>query len=279
MNAREKQIAINKYNNDKLYNLGRGRPAISKALTKPLRQTLRQILLFAMEHEPQILLYGFGLAVYTIPTPLLSRIRGKKSEGVSNRHLNYLCAMGLLVKVPQSTETDIVSMQLLTDANREFMKQKVPEDANMLHPMNTIRIPKWTPTRLDAIEERTRLLLDNGITAGNISCERLCTSGLYDIACNIYCDNRRNYKRNRYNFNIIRQFISDSIDDKGYCTKAEIYNGLKLREKQIDQALSMYKLVWQHEFNYGPPKKKHKQQYGITGNKWIYTKTKGNISK
>lgn len=275
MNAHDRQIENNRYNMNKLYKLGDGRPAISKALTPALFETLKAILKFANDHEPQILDYVYGQAVYTLTTGRTTyQLRGRKTVGVSNRHFNYLCAMGLLTKIIQSTNLSM--SHLLTTANKEFMSEGVSEDEHMKTPMNTFGIQRWTPFKLNMVEEQTQILLDNNITAGNISSEKLCIAGLYDIADRIYYNNNKIYWKNREIYKAIKQFILNSIDANGYCTKSEIYKGVPYTQKQIEHILKLYKAEWQTELEYGPPTKEHKKQYGITDRRWIFTLNRQN---
>lgn len=273
MNAHDRQIENNKYNMNKLYKLGDGRPAINKALTSALFETLKAILKFANDHEPQILERGYGQAVYTLTTNRLThKLRERQSVSVSDRHFNYLCAMGLLTKITQSTHW--TKAELLTTANQEFLSEGVSEDEHMKHPMNTFGIQRWTPLKLNTVEARTQLLLDNKITAGNISSEKLCVAGLFNIAEEIYFDNNKNYWKNNGIYNTIKQFILSSIDEKGYCTKAEIYQGLQYTRRKIDHVLKLYESEWQTELEYGPPTKEHKKQYSITDRRWIFTRNR-----
>ena len=196
---------------------------------------------------------------YHITTQTVVKLRKKSGEGTANRHLNFLCAMGVLQKYKEkryATKSRI---------NGTVTYRKPPKYL----PMNTFFL---VPLDLEELDNRCKLLIEHKITKGNISSDKL--EEIY-IAKKIYSNNISGLIWKKDSYDRIKEFLEAQIPDKGYATKQDIYENVILNKKHnvsaVDKVLTFYRDSFNEDFRYGRPKKEEKAKYKLTSDSWIIT--------
>ena len=264
--SKQEQIRIIKYNRRKLPQL-RKYPVINKKLTKPLRETLRNILDYAATKTPK---YDDRIGDYYIMTTdeLTYKARKKKTKAsreTTNHHFNMLCLLTLLVKIPQK-KTDRDEM---VEPNRKFT-----EGRNDRTPINVFTIPRWTREYLNIAEDEAMRIEAARISTGNIGNITLRAAGLLDKSDEIYPNNYRKALQNASpDFAIIAELIEMCVADKGYCTRSDLINNLcgTLTPYRIDKLRGQFKAALETFYNYGRPTKEMKRRFNLSGDEHIYT--------
>ena len=110
-----------------LYHLPSGYPGIDYYLgsghpkNEYLRNTVLKILQFLRslyknpDGDNHIIIDGHRYEFFVDNKRLSFRIRKSSGTGTSNRHINFLCAMGIFRKIPQTDDTAIEVNQNLYD--------------------------------------------------------------------------------------------------------------------------------------------------------------------
>ena len=142
--------SILEYNRKRLYklsNVTKKYPSLRIAL-EPVMQDLLDITSYWLKHN--CIGYGSHGMVYFLSTYNGTyKVRKKTTKGVTNRHLNYLCALGLLRKLEQiilygyadGYERRYMKKNLISGVNRKLLRyDKNPEK----EPMNTFEVFKYT---------------------------------------------------------------------------------------------------------------------------------------
>lgn len=267
----ERALEIVEANRNTIYHFPAGYPAISYYLKNDhLRNTLLKILLFLRDRykiqdgKKHIIIDKQKYMFYVSNSRLSFQIRGSSGTGTSNRHINFLCAMGIFRKIPQTEETAI-------KANKN-LKEKNPN----LRYMNVFTFRELKQQELKRIEERSERLKHAGITAGNMSFNQLwyAVTDLQDIATEVYPDRRA---RQDYTetflyrqFQLLRQCINTIIDSYGYATKELINDNLTLPKPQIDQLFKIFREHLKQEYQYKRPNKKEQERFNLPDQRFIY---------
>ena len=141
-----------------IYHLPKGYKHIHKCLDdpkSPVRKDLLDILNYLKKKDP--IIYHQQYVYYLDTTSLTAKVRKKTTRGTSNRHFNFLCALGFFHKVPQ-TEDDMlyINLEMLIETGSR-------------RPMNVITVPLYTDEVLDRIDQTAKLFIDSKVTPGNIS--------------------------------------------------------------------------------------------------------------
>lgn len=248
------------YNIAVLYHLPSRYKNLNRILT-PVKWDLYNILHHIRKIEP--IPWHQKYVWYLDTGHLTTRVR-KRSSGAtatSNRHFNFLCCIGVLQKLKQ-TEDNMLGV------NQEFMIE-----TGKKRPMNVFTVYRYTPKKLEQLEQRAEKLLKAKVTEGNISHDRLVASGLPELAREVYFANSDTsiiYKENM--LKNVFQCVTELCEKKGYTTKAEVCRTMHLRREQLDNLLKVFGNAWEQNFCYKAPNKQEKEQYQITDSKWIITR-------
>lgn len=256
---------IVEYNIQRIYHLPQKRyEAIHYFLDRgTLRRTLLNILNYIKDKQIIIDKHRYNFILDT--DSLTHKVRKKASgRGTSNSHFNLLCCMGLINKVYQSYERDII-----LEANRQFI-----EGTGNAIPINVFSFRRYTEQELDRIEQRAHRLLQAGVTIGNVSQTYLCNNGCKDIADEVYFSNNPAAPgKKRREFEEVLPVIEELINQKGYTTREEIQrNVTQIPVDELDSVLRTFKAEIQNRYDYRPPKKKDIEKWRLPNRKYIYTK-------
>lgn len=237
-----------------IYHMPRKYGNLNEAI-KPVRSDLLSILSFCAKHEPIIYRQSY---TYFLDANRINAIRHKTTKSVSNRHFNYLCCLGLLKKVPQYKGR-------MTRINQNFVEQTKQQ-----HPINTVSILRYTPEKLEEIEQRAILLRKNKITAGNLSCDNLMACGLEELAKEVYPLNIKSsiYRKKKVYENVL-EVAHQLCDRDGYTTKTAICEVTGMTKDTLHKLLTVFAQDWKKHFTYHPPNKADKEQYDLITNQWI----------
>ena len=213
------------------------------------------ILSFCAKHEPIIYRQSY---TYFLDANRINAIRHKTTKSVSNRHFNYLCCLGLLKKVPQYKGR-------MTRINQNFVEQTKQQ-----HPINTVSILRYTPEKLEEIEQRAILLRKNKITAGNLSCDKLMACGLAELAKEVYPLNIKSsiYRKQKVYENVL-EVAHQLCNRDGYTTKQAICEVTGMTKDTLHKLLTVFAQDWKKNFTYHAPNKEDKEKYNLTTNQWI----------
>lgn len=240
-----------------------------------LRETLLGTLNFVKTKN--IIIYKHKY-VFILDTDTITHRVRKKNTGraSSNRHINFLCALGVINKQYQGSsrkefeEQDKLKATLL-EINRQFL-MKYPNR----RPINAFYIREYDEAELKRLEERATRLRYTNVTPGNISFNRLCLCGLDDLATEVYPLNNRSapeVKLQEYGYLLI--LIDKLISDQGYATKENIRDNVLLSDAELDMVFKLFKDWLKENYYYKMPTKAQKQQWNLTDNKFIFTKKEG----
>ena len=256
---------IVEYNINRIYHLPKKRyEAIHYFLDRgTLRKTLLNILNYIKDKQIIIDKHRYNFILDT--DSLTHKVRRKASGRVtSNSHFNLLCCMGLLNKVYQNYERDIV-----LEANRQFI-----EGTGNAIPINVFSFRRYTEQELERIEQRSQRLMQAGVTIGNVTYNYLCINGCNDIANEVYFSNNPAAPgKKRREFEEVLPVIEELINQKGYTTREEIQrNVTQIPVDELDSVLRTFKAEIQNRYDYRPPKKKDIEKWRLPNRKYIYTK-------
>jgi len=260
----EQAHAIIEHNIQVIYHIPNKYKYLTNTL-KSVRKDLLNILHFCEEHDPIIWKNKY---IYFIDNKRLTRVRKRTTETTSNLHFNYLCCIGVIRKVKQTNDN-------MTGVNMTFLLNE--REKGKKRPINTFIVPKYTEKRLEQMDARAKELIDNKITAGNISHDKLVSNGLKKLAKEVYFANSKNaiYKKENQ-FNIVCKLIDQLIAKKGYTTKLEILYILEIKKQELDHLLNIFKHVFNEKYNYKPPTKQEIKQHALLYKKWIITRKEQN---
>ena len=224
-----------------------------------LRRTLLSVLNYIK--DKQIIIDKHRYEFILDNNALTYKVRKKQAgRATSNRHINMLCALGLLKKVYQSKDKDI-----LLKINADFLQKGAKR------PINVFSFHAYTDQNLQKIEERAKRLKSAGITSGNISQNQLVLNGLEDIAREVYFANDRTAPdRKAQEAAELFALMENLCDSYGYVSKSMLYDNLLLPDSETDKLLRIFKLQLREIYKYAPPTKEEMQRWGLKNRKYIY---------
>lgn len=258
---------IVKKNLQTLYHLPKSYEAIHHYLdTGTLKQTLYKILNYIKDKQIIIDKHRYEFLLDT--KQLTYRVRKKVgSDGTSNRHFNLLCCMGLINRVYQSPNKDV-----LLDANREFLKK-----SQHSRPINVFSFREYTEKELQRIEERSERLMAAGVTIGCISANYLSLNGCVDIANEVYFSNDRTApERKMAEVGDLLSVMELLTDRDGYTTREAVKENLVINDKELDKVFRIFKSQIEELYTYKPPTKEQMQQWNLRSRKYIYIRKDNN---
>ncbi len=259
----ESGLNIIQENREIIYRLPSKYKYLNHYLKGSLRETLLKILNFIKDKN--IILYNHKYSFFIDNESLTYRVR-KKSSGTatSSRHINLLCAMGLLNKQYQSKDRD-----KLLEVNRAFFQMN--PDRRM--PINVFYFRKYTAKELDRCERRAAALFAAGVTSGNMSFNYLMLNGLEDIAKEVYPNNNRYAPMKKVvEYQDLIVVMDMLIEQNGYAKREQVQDNLLLEEEEIVQLFKVFKTALQSRYYYKRPTKQQKEQWALSDSKYIYTK-------
>ena len=273
--TQEKALQIIEANRKILYHIPSGYPTIRYYLGSGyLRETLLKILLFLrnlyrkQDGENHIIIEDEKYEFFIANTKLSFYVRKSSGTGTSNRHINFLCAMGVFHKTPQGKD-----FRLIVNEN---MKAKDPKKRDL----NIYSLRELTQNNLTDIEKRSERLKRAGITAGNLSFNQLrfAIPDLLDIAKEVYPDRRTRKPVSEITefrqYVSLKQCIDLLIDTYGYANKALIYDNLTLPEAQIDKIFRIFKKHLYQKYRYKRPCKTERKTFGLQDQRYIFLRKK-----
>lgn len=248
-------------NQEKLYHLSKSKyPNITHYLSGSVYYTMLNVLKFIK--TVNVIIYKHKYVFFLDNGNLTYKVRMKNGgTATSSRHINLLCAIGLINKQFQS-EHDMLHI------NKEFLKSN-PEKKR---PVNAFYFRRYSDRELQRCEERAERLKTAGVTAGNISFNTLSLNGLADIAREVYpMNNRTAPEKKAAEFEQLIQVMQFLVDRQGYASKQQIRDNLVLEESEIDKLFQIYRKQLTEIYNYKMPTKKQKEYWQLPDNKYIYT--------
>ena len=267
------------YNVKRLYNLSFNKyPYLYRTLRSDLQKFLIRVINYWASRDNAIL-SRTGHVVYFLGTQKGTvEIRNKTTKGVTNRWINYLCAMGLLNKSEQPVIRTPRRRVLrnVTGVNRSMLAYSYND---RLRPINTFKVEKYTTEFLMSCDERTRKLQEKGVTPGNISYNMLALNGLRDIAEKVYLESREMSELKKLTEVKQLTFYMDSlIAKKGYTTKQELFEVLEakcnIHRTETKKLFALFKNELWIDRTYKAPSNMEKELYKLKNGCWII-KNKG----
>lgn len=232
-----------------------------------IRDTLLKIFKYIKDKE--IFIYRRRY-VFFLDNKRITQIRGRTTESVSNRYINYLCAVGLINKQYQNIgEFGNVETTQLTDINYDFLL-----DTGKRRPVNTFYFRAYTCKELCRLDNRCKRLIDGKVTPGNISFNMLCANGLKKMANEVYYANSRESIVNKErSYKALLKGIESILNQRGYTTKQEVIERLKLQRGEFDGLYRIFRTDFKSRFTYKAPCRAEREALDIAPNshKWIIT--------
>ena len=260
--------SIIKFNLQRMYHLPKAYEYIRFFIEEPdLRKTFFAVLNYIK--DKQIIIYKHKYVFFLDNLRLSYQVRKSSGTGTSNRHINFLCAMGLLTKQYQNS-TD---SKLMIEINKIFLSN----NADRSMPMNVFYIRKYTDEELRRINYRCKFLSEAGITRGNISYNQLVLNGLKEIADEVYIYNRKSAPDRKYQeARELVRVIDMLIDTNGYATKSQIKGNMVVSDAEIDRLFRIFKQQLKELFYYKRPTNYQKDIFQLKDNRWIFTRKENN---
>lgn len=264
----ERAVAIIDYNTNMLYHIPHKYKAVRYYLgASHVRRTLLKILRFLRDlytiddGQNHIIIDGHRYEFFLHSTRLAYGIRKSGSTATANRHINFLCAIGIFKKIPQ------------VDGDRLRVNDNFKAISQSRREINVFSFFLLDDRRLEKIEERAQRLKYAGVTAGNVSYNKLALSGLEDIADEVYPYNNRTAPEKKLTeYAELRQCIEMLIDAYGYAKRDQIRDNLTLKDAEIDRLFRIFKLYLSIDYNYHKPTRAEIQKYQLQDQKFIYTR-------
>ena len=245
-----------------IYHLPKGYKNIHKCLddTKsPVRKDLLDILNYLKKKDP--IIYHQQYVYYLDTTSLTAKVRKKTTRGTSNRHFNFLCALGFFNKVPQ-TEEDMLYINL----------EMLIETGNR-RPMNVITVPLYTDEVLDRIDQTAKLFIDSKVTPGNISNDKLKAVGLTDLAKRIFpVNSKKSYLNKLDQKKKLEKVLESAMQTKGYIYMEQVAGEMNLSEKEVKKIWNTFKSDLEDRYRYGATTAVQAKKFNIPTKKWVISK-------
>lgn len=272
------QFNINTLKNKKMYKydyLCRALKGDNRLAVRP-KELLYKILYYIADKD---LIYDYDLNTYIfyLDTRTISKLMSNSTYSKSNRYINYLSAIGVIKKVnqPIAPVTDFRNLYRELEQYNPITRRFLENNIYLNIPINFFYLPEYTNEYLQEIEQRAKRIIDVRLTPGETwSKDTLIAKGLKDIATELYPYNYSALKRKEKIYNYILSFIDYSIDIKGYATKEDIYNNLKLSKSTIDKMLRIFSERTKTEYIYRRPTKEDVKKFQLVGNYYIFLKVR-----
>lgn len=248
---------------------------LNEALAPEVRQFLLDLIAFWM--KTKCIAFGSHDKVYFIGTKKGTYdVRKKQTTSVTNRYLNYLCALGLLKKIEQPipkmsgrTKRRFMRKINISNVSRNIMRYK----STNIRAINTFDLVKYTPEVLKSCNDQAQRILRSGLTRGNISYNYLAINGLEDIAHNVYNEDKSfSVAKKEHEYDQLIECIDFLIKQKGYATKKDIFDNLCLDDSEINKLYVIFKKRLGERYNYKRPTNGQKEQFNLKNDNWIITK-------
>lgn len=269
---KEEAVLILDYNIKRLYKLSSKKYCnLYAVLHGELGDFLRGIINFWRGKDSGI--YNLKQdTVYFLGTQMGTyKVRKKTTRGVTNKQINYLCAIGLLEKEHQRIEHRR-NRRILRNLNAVSRKMLAYNYNSDIRPINTFKVKKYTTEFLLECNERARKLQENNITFQNMSYLQLALNGMKDIAVHVYGERSESEEKKLREYEILKKCIDDMIEEKGYTTKQEIYKVCNIDDKELDRLFQIFKRdIWESR-SYKSPNRKEREKYGLKEQSWIIQK-------
>lgn len=245
-----------------IYHLPKGYKHIHKCLDdpkSPVRKDLLDILNYLKKKDP--IIYHQMYVYYLDTTSLTAKVRKKTTRGTSNRHFNFLCALGFFNKVPQ-TEKDMLYINL----------EMLIETGNR-RPMNVITVPLYTDEVLDRIDQTAKLFIDSKVTPGNISNDKLKAVGLTDLAKRIFpINSKKSYLNKLDQKKKLEKVLESAMQTKGYIYMEQVAGEMNLSEKEVKKIWNTFKSDLEDRYRYGATTAVQAKKFNIPTKKWVISK-------
>lgn len=293
------------YNKKRIYRIPQRYKYLRKYLgaDEPLRKTLLGLLTFLEDHninetEDDVLFF--------VSTRRASKeVRKNQTvSGTANRHLNMLCALRLIDKMHQGEkEEDADGKEVIVwdgyDWSKRFWK-KYDNKGRTLREIGTYRMWKFDDEHLDYCEQAAKELAEHGITAGNISFNKLAAAvGLRNLAEYLYPLNSfGSADRKKYEYDLLMQVMDELIETQGYTTREQVTERLldqihvrgeqklfdaaeaqnlhdeKIQKKRVNEIQKVFKLFRSsiaEKYSYKRPTQEEADRFGLENNQYIYS--------
>lgn len=266
---------ILEYNRYRIYHLPARFENLNMVLQHSgIRETLLKILCYIKNKE--IFIYRRKY-VFFLDNDRITKIRGKTTASVSNRYINYLCAVGFINKQYQNLGAfGDMSTTKLTDINLGFLL-----DTGSRRPINTFYFRNYSDHELERLDSRAGSLLNSKITPGNISFNMLSVNGCRGIANEVYYSNDKDSvlnKERRYK-GLVRG-IDGILAERGYTTKQEVIEALKIDCREFEWLYKIYRADFKSRYSYKAPGRIERELYNIACDsyKWIITRRNTDVT-
>ena len=230
-----------------------------------LQKTLLAILDHAKRHH---LDQSDGSCIFFLSTEKLRMISKRfHDSGTCSRHLNMLCAIGFLRKIPQGRDDEKIGI------NAKFLREYERIDGSRPKvPINVLEASLYDESELARLEERARILRERNITSGNISYNHLCLEGLKDIAEEVYPFNNRSAPEKKLQeMQYLLSIMNMLISSHGYATKQQVIDNALLDEPEIKRCFQIFKRKLADLYDFKRPTEEQKERFGLQDNKFIFT--------
>lgn len=254
--------AIAEENLERIYHLPKRYTNLDEYLSGSLRETLLSVLNYIK--DKRLIIENHKYLFFLDTTRLTTKVR-KKTGGraTSNRHINLLCALGLLGKEPQNEYRD-----QLIEINKIFLSKH----PSAKRPINVFIVRRYTDEYLEKCEERARRLNSQHIRTGNMCSNILIVHGLEDIAEEVYQNNKLAPGVKKEDYQKLLGHMKAVVERQGYITKQQIFEAMDWSMKYLEQVRRIFKQDLAKVFKYYSPTNQQMKEYNLKSRKYIYTK-------
>lgn len=281
MTFKEKKLQLNKevqkvldYNLERIWHLSNSYIYLNGALRGDLLEFLRDIINFwrkkcaMVKRNKPVFFLGTHTATYNI--------RKTTTTEVTNRWLNYLCAIGLLTKTKSQVnytkgKGKLVKPQYTRNGKR---KRKPRYMKDRIRGLNTFLVEPYTRELFKEANERVKQLNSKHITKGNMSYNMLALNGFRDLAEKVYLERRDlSEAKKLHECELLMKCVEDRLEQKGYTTKEELYRDMFQNFNKSRYETKRLFVYFQNELwlnlEYSRPSQAEKIKLGLTTDNWI----------
>lgn len=254
--------AIAEENLERIYHLPKRYTNLDEYLSGSLRETLLSILNYIK--DKRLIIENHKYLFFLDTTRLTTEVRKKGGRSTSNRHINLLCALGLLGKEPQNEYRD-----QLIEINKIFLSKH----PSAKRPINVFIVRRYTDEYLEKCEESARRLNSQHIRTGNMCSNMLIVHGLEDIAKEVYPNNNPLAPEVKTeDYQKLLGHMKAVVERQGYITKQQIFKAMDWSMEYLEQVRRIFRQDLAKVFKYYSPTNQQMKEYHLKDRKYIYTK-------
>lgn len=252
------------YNRKVLYHVPAKYKYLNHYLNSSIRDTLMAVYKFV--DAGNIMVIDNQYTFFCDTSTLTHKVRRKETgRATTNKHMNLLCAIGLLKKKEQNRENE----NKLTEINKIFLR----ENPDKKYPINFYSFVKYTDVKLKWMDTRAKRLYEIGVTVGSFSYNKLAVNGCEDLAKDAMPTNNMTAPdKKAAEFEELMVTMKRMIASQGYVTRQQLQDAGFVSATELNRLFSIFKNRIEEVYDYHMPTRQQQQRFQLQNRKYIYTR-------